>query len=47
MKWNLEPYQSTLIDYAKALLAQDSPSGFTQRAELKNQLPVSTTTKER
>ena len=32
MKWDLEPYQNTLIDYAKALMAQDSPSGFTRRA---------------
>ncbi len=29
MKWNVEPYQNTVMDYAKALLGKDSPSGFT------------------
>ncbi len=32
MKWDVTPYQNTLIGYAKALLSQDSPSGFTARA---------------
>lgn len=32
MKWNVEPYQGTVLDYARALLAQDSPTGFTTRA---------------
>lgn len=32
MKWDVAPYQNTVMDYAKALLAQDSPSGFTRRA---------------
>lgn len=32
MKWDVIPYRETLVDYAKALLAQDSPSGFTARA---------------
>ncbi len=32
MKWDVAPYQTTVMNYAKTLLAQDSPSGFTQRA---------------
>lgn len=32
MKWDVTPYKDTVMDYAKALLSQDSPSGFTQRA---------------
>ena len=32
MKWDVTPYRDTAMDYAKALLAQDSPSGFTQGA---------------
>ena len=32
MKWDVTPYKDTVMDYAKALLAQDSPSGFTQQA---------------
>ncbi|MDD5938760.1 MAG: M42 family metallopeptidase [Clostridiales bacterium] len=31
-KWNVEPYRDTAMEYAKTLLAQDSPSGFTGRA---------------
>ena len=32
MKWDVSPYQNTVMEYAKTLLAQDSPSGFTNRA---------------
>lgn len=32
MKWDVTPYENTVMDYAKALLEQDSPSGFTHRA---------------
>lgn len=32
MKWDVTPYRDTVMDYAKTLLAQDSPSGFTARA---------------
>lgn len=32
MKWNVTPYRETLIDYARILLSQDSPSGFTRSA---------------
>lgn len=32
MKWDVTPYRDTVMDYAKALLSQDSPSGFTRRA---------------
>lgn len=31
MKWDLSFYQDTVITYAKTLLAEDSPSGFTAR----------------
>lgn len=32
MKWDVSTYQNTVMEYAKALLEQDSPSGFTLRA---------------
>lgn len=32
MKWDVESYQNTVMDYAKALLEKDSPSGFTAGA---------------
>ena len=32
MKWDVAPYQTTVMNYAKTLLAQDSPSGFTAGA---------------
>ena len=32
MKWDVTEYRDTVMGYAKALLAQDSPSGFTRRA---------------
>ena len=32
MKWDVNPYQDTVMYYAKALLEQDSPSGFTKKA---------------
>ncbi|MCI9263597.1 MAG: M42 family metallopeptidase [Oscillospiraceae bacterium] len=32
MKWDVTVYRDTAMEYAKALLAQDSPSGFTGRA---------------
>ena len=32
MKWDVTEYRDTVMEYAGALLAQDSPSGFTQRA---------------
>ena len=32
MKWDVTPYRETVMNYAKALLEQDSPSGFTARA---------------
>lgn len=32
MKWDVTAYRDTVMEYAKALLAQDSPSGFTARA---------------
>ena len=32
MKWDVTPYRDTVMDYARTLLAQDSPSGFTRRA---------------
>lgn len=32
MKWDMTEYRDTVMGYAKALLAQDSPSGFTRRA---------------
>lgn len=32
MKWDVTEYRDTVMGYAKALLAQDSPSGFTARA---------------
>ena len=32
MKWDVTPYRDTVMEYAKALLSQDSPSGFTLRA---------------
>ena len=32
MKWDVTPYRDTVMEYAKTLLAQDSPSGFTNRA---------------
>lgn len=32
MKWDLTSYKDTVMEYAKALLGQDSPSGFTRRA---------------
>jgi len=37
MKWDVTPYEGTLMDYAKALLGQDSPSGFTKMATDKAQ----------
>ena len=32
MKWDVTPYRDTVMDYAKVLLGQDSPSGFTAGA---------------
>lgn len=32
MKWDVEPYRNTVMDYARALLEKDSPSGFTAKA---------------
>lgn len=32
MKWDVTEYRDTVMGYAKALLGQDSPSGFTRRA---------------
>lgn len=32
MKWDVTPYQDTVMEYARALLGEDSPSGFTLRA---------------
>lgn len=32
MKWDVTPYRDTVMEYAKTLLCQDSPSGFTARA---------------
>ena len=32
MKWDVTPYRDTAMDYARALLGQDSPSGFTGKA---------------
>lgn len=32
MKWDVTPYRETVMNYARTLLEQDSPSGFTARA---------------
>ncbi len=37
MKWDVTPYGETIIDYARILLSQDSPSGFTLHAVEKAQ----------